>query len=178
MVAPRTFSQQLMESVWTVNSSSEMTAVYDRIMEALPECIRERSASLAKLDTACLELCSLLDLCICHFMNRLLSIVGDGVDGDIVPRKKSVKLQIERFPRAIPMVREEAVSDDIVLCVKRLCMSHSPRHEVQQLLGGESVSGSLPFSGAGWIDCLLNKNAIRQLRFTVPSPPQWPLACG
>ena len=168
MVAPKTFSQQLIESVWEVHSSSEMTTVYDRIMEALPVCIKVRSAGLAALDTACLELCSLLDLCICHFMNRLLSIVWDGVDGEITPRKKSVKLQIERFPKAIPMVRDEAVSHDVVSCVKGLLMSHTPRHAVQQLLGGESVSGSVPFSGASRMDCLLNKIAIRQLRFTVP----------
>ena len=105
VVTASTLSQQLLESVWKAHSIDELKEVNNRIIQNLPLCIREPSMSLVMLDTACLEACSQLDLCMCHFMNRLLHRMGGETFGtEMFTRKKTSRAQEAMFSKVIPMV--------------------------------------------------------------------------
>lgn len=132
VVVASTIPQQLLESVWSAQSFEELEAVHNRIIQNLPSCIRTRSMSLATLDTACLEACSQMDLCMCHFMNRLLDVMGgEGFGAESVTRKKTSKAQGELSARTIPMVGAERGSETQFsvlkdyLCRIRLAMRYN-----------------------------------------------------
>ncbi|OAO15542.1 hypothetical protein AV274_2752 [Blastocystis sp. ATCC 50177/Nand II] len=122
VVVASTIPQQLLESVWSAQSFEELEAVHNRIIQNLPSCIRTRSMSLVTLDTACLEACSQMDLCMCHFMNRLLDVMGgEGFGAESVTRKKTSKAQGELSAKTIPMF---SVLKDY-LCRIRLAMRYN-----------------------------------------------------
>ena len=93
--------QKLLVKVWNVPPTG-FPLLFDRIKKQLPLCITENNSCLNCLDLPVLERCSILDLIICHFLNRLL----EGVDEEAlvsskVIRKRRSKSQDTTFQKSI-----------------------------------------------------------------------------
>ena len=96
--------------------------LFDRIKKQLPLCITENNSCLNCLDLPVLERCSILDLIICNFLNRLL----EGVDEEAlvsskVIRKRRSKSQDTTFQKSIEIVELKSSSHmQFTLCKEYL----------------------------------------------------------